>query len=118
MARLGILTLQAMDSTDVFLRADVYLDGLTDPAEFSCEVLADPGFETGAAYLTGKVPEAIPVTVEGDTALITGNFRMDAFTGNLTIGVYLEYEEQDELMEKEKKEETGDERGVCTEILI
>ena len=44
MARLGTVTLQALDDSDIFLNEDVYLHGITDPAEIKTE-LKEPSFE-------------------------------------------------------------------------
>ena len=93
---LGVVTLRAFDSKDVFLREDVYLDGVIDANEYPCDVLADPGFEYGVAYLTGHVPQAIPVDVDGDSGMVLGWFQTYyIYQGTFTVNIYLLCEEID-----------------------
>jgi hypothetical protein len=111
MARLGTLTLQSLDETDIFLKEDVYMDGVTDPGELPCDITgSDPGFESGEAWLTGKVPEPIPVFVDGDSTTIVGWFKGDGIFPTFYLKVYLEYEEVEEMINEEEKEseETND----------
>jgi hypothetical protein len=96
MARLGTLTLQALDKSDIFLKEDVFMDGVTDPAELSASI-AEPGFDQDKAWVSGSVPKVIPVIVEGDTSVILGWFKGDNYTSPYTIKIYIEYEEADEV---------------------
>ena len=106
MARLGTVTLQTMDNSDLFLKEEVFLDGVTDPSEVQFGI-QEPGFEAGKAWETGSVPSRIPVLVEGDASVITGWFSGDVqnFNGAFRIQVYIEFEEPDELFEIKEKEE-------------
>ncbi len=108
MGLLGVLTLKALDSKDVFLREMLYLDGILDINEFPCDVLADPGFEYGAAYLTGLVPQAIPVDVDGDSGIIMGWLTTAniPFNQPFSVKIYLLCEELD--AEEELKEISND----------
>jgi len=96
MARLGIVTLQALDSSDIFLKEDVFMDGETDPFELAASI-TEPGFDQDKAWVSGSVPKVIPVNVEGDTSIIIGWFNGDSFSFPYTINIYIEYEEADEV---------------------
>lgn len=105
MARIGTLTLQAMDDSDIFLKEDVYLDGLTDFGEAQCSIVpGEPGFEAGKAWETGSVPKMIPVLVEGDSSIILGWFKSDGFFPSYFLKVYIEYEEVEEMVSEPKVE--------------
>lgn len=93
--RLGILTLQATDKSDVFLREDVVLDGIISPEEGLAHI-PEPGFDEQYAWVSGKAPEVIPVTVEGDTGVIYGWFKGESFFNPFILRVYVEYEEAEE----------------------
>lgn len=102
MARLGTLTFQAMDNSDVFLSHDVFLDGVSEFGDAEIQI-PQPGFENDKAYITGDVPKAIPVTVEGDSSVIYGWFKADEFSYPYIIRIYLECEEVEEPKEEEGK---------------
>jgi hypothetical protein len=113
MARLGTVTLQALDETDIFLKEDVFLDGEIDAGELPCHIQgADPGFDQGKAWLTGKVPEPIPVIVEGDSSMIVGWFKGDGLFPAFKLKIYIEYEEVEEMVNQKE----SDERGIHTEL--
>jgi hypothetical protein len=97
MSRLGTVTLQAMDDADVFLKEDVFLDGTTDASELSTEI-SEPGFEDNLAYVTGKVPAVIPVSVNGDTSVIYGWFKGENFTSAYYLKIYIEYQEVEGIL--------------------
>ena len=103
MARLGTITLQALDDSDIFLKADVYLDGVTDPAE-ALEEISEPGFEQDISWASGNVPKLMRVNVEGDASLIEGWFKGDNYTSPFRIQVYVEYEEVEEIIEYAREE--------------
>jgi hypothetical protein len=99
MARLGTITLQALDDSDIFLKTDVYLDGITDPAE-TLEEISEPGLpEQDLAWVNGSVPKVIKVNIEGDASIIEGWFKGDNYTSPFRIQVYVEYEETEEVIE-------------------
>lgn len=102
MARLGILTLQALDSSDIFFKEDVYVDGVTDPYETATTV-SEPGFDQDKAWVSGSGPERTPVYVEGDTSIIMGWFKADSYSFPYTIKIYIEYEEADTAEETESE---------------
>jgi len=102
--RLGTITLQAFDESDIFLREDVYMDGVTDPREQQCEPVQEPGFEFNKAWETGHVPKEIPVFVEGDSSVIIGWFKSEMFPAPFTIKVYIVYDDGDEVIDKEDNE--------------
>lgn len=99
MARLGTVTLQAMDEADVFLKEDVYLDGFKDFGDLQTEI-PEPGFEEEKAWVTGAVPAVIPVSVDGDTSVIYGWFRGEAFSASYYLRIYIEYEVADDDAEQ------------------
>jgi hypothetical protein len=105
MAKLGSITFQALDNSDVFLSEEVFLDGVDTLGEMQ---MPQPGFENDKAWITGNGPKVIPVNVDGDTSIIYGWFRGEEFSYPYIIRIYLECEEVEELKEKE------DERGICT----
>jgi hypothetical protein len=103
MPRLGNLTLQAMDDTDVFFIQDVYLDGVRDVRE-SQTMIAEPGFQEDMAWVSGDVPDSEPVCVEGDTSVIFGWFKGENFGFPFRVKIYIEYEEAEEICEEEEKQ--------------
>jgi hypothetical protein len=116
MSRLGTITLQSQDGSDIFVKEDVFLDGEIDAGELPCHVQgADPGFESGQAWLTGKVPAPIPIIVEGDSTMITGWFKSDGLYPPFYLRIYIEYEEVEEMV-TEKENEEKDDRGINTEL--
>ena len=102
MAKLGTITFQAMDKCDVFLQADVYLDGLTSVEEMAAS-LVEPGFDTNKAWVTGNVPGVNPVDVEGDSSVIYAWYMGKSYPGPFKLRVYVEYEEVDEMLKGEIK---------------
>jgi hypothetical protein len=98
MARLGTITLQALDDSDIFLKTDVYLDGVTDPAE-ALEEISEPGFEQDFSWANGSVPKVIKVNIEGNASIIEGWFKGNNYTSPFRIQVYVEYEETEEVIE-------------------
>lgn len=98
MARIGVITLQALDATDVFFKEDVYRDGIPREEENRAE-LTEPGFDTERAWVNGSVPKVIPVEVSGDAAIIYGWFNGQFIAEYpFTVTVYVEYEEVEELI--------------------
>jgi hypothetical protein len=100
MAKVGTVTLQALDMTDIFLKENVFLDGINREEEERAE-LTEPAFDTNRAWVIGSVPKTIPVVVPGDVAIIYGWFNgvfNSPYPYPYTITVYVEYEEVDELL--------------------
>lgn len=105
--RLGTVTFQANDNTDVFCVAEVFENGLETSDEALLNV-EDPQFDSDKAWVTGKVPKIKPVIIEGDTAILQAWFKGEVFTDPFVITVYVECEMAEELQEDvpvEKKEE-------------
>jgi hypothetical protein len=110
MGRLGKVSFQVQNKSDLFLEVEVYTGGDEEPADQSCMV-AEPGFEQFAQYLSGKTPKFIEVDAEGDSCVVYGIFRGENFIDPFTLHVYVEYEEVETLTssveqaEIEKKKE-------------
>jgi hypothetical protein len=96
MARLGTITFQVMDNSDVFLSEGVILDGVDEFGEIQ---IPQPGFENDKAWISGNVPKMIPVHVDGDSAVIYGWFNAETFPFPFIIKIYLECEEIEEIKE-------------------
>lgn len=107
MGRLGTLTLQSMDECDVFLKEDLFLNGITDPREYLIN-LYDPSFDEDKEWISGQVPGVIPVLVDGDTSIIYGWFKGDIFYTSYIIKIYIEYEEQDQVENDREPDSTTD----------
>jgi hypothetical protein len=116
MSRLGTITLQSLDDSDIFLKEDVFLDGEIDAGEMPCHIQdADPGFDSGQAWITGKVPAPIPVILEGDSTMIVGWFKSDGLYPSFYLRIYIEYEEVEEMI-TEKESERNNDGGINTEL--
>jgi hypothetical protein len=102
MAKLGTISLQALESTDVFLEADVYLDGITEAGEISATI-TEPGFDMDKAWVSGNVPKVIPVDVSGVSSVIYGWYKGSSHPGPFKLKVYVQYEEVEELITEEIK---------------
>jgi hypothetical protein len=102
MAKIGTVTLQALDMTDIFLKENVFLDGIPREEENRAE-LTEPGFDTERVWVTGNAPKPIPVKVPGDVAIIYGWFNgvfNSPYAYPYTITIYVEYEEVEELLKE------------------
>lgn len=98
MARLGTVTLQSNDETDVFLVVEVIDDSLVKPDEVEAGI-EELGFDSDKPWSSGKVPKPIAVKVSGDSAIINGWFKGIEFEKAFTINIYVEYEEMEQLYE-------------------
>ncbi|HSZ72472.1 MAG TPA: hypothetical protein VK750_07325 [Cytophagaceae bacterium] len=103
MGYIGTLSFQANDNTDVFLVTDITSSGFdlveTDLIQYETEDL-----DSGPEWVSGRIQSKIPVTVEGDTSVLTCVFKTISPTDfNMTI--YLEYEETEGLIAEEPQEE-------------
>lgn len=109
MNRIGTISFQANDNTDVFLVMEVREDGIETSDETMMNI-PDAQFDSDKAWVTGKVPKIKPVQVEGDTGVIQAWFKGEAFGRPIVITVYLECEMTEELLavEAEEKEEGFD----------
>jgi hypothetical protein len=107
MAKLGTLSFQANDNTDLFLKVDLFPDGVIQSDE-SLIGTNDVNFDSDKPWVTGQMSRQIPVTVDGDSSIIKVWFKGEVFPGPFTINIYIEYEEAEEVGEEEI-EETEDE---------
>jgi len=110
MDRLGQISFQANDNTDIFLVADVREAGV----EISDEALlnvGDPQFESDKAWITGNIPRIKSVQVDGDTSIVQAWFKGELYTDPFVITVYLECELAEELIEAVSDEPLEEEPG-------
>ncbi len=104
MARVGKVSFQVQNESDLFLELEVYPGGDEEVSEQQCMV-AEPGFEQFAQYLSGRRPEFIEVDAEGDSSVVYGIFRGENFTSPFTLYLYVEYEETGELTSEQEQKE-------------
>ena len=108
MAKLGTLSFQANDNTDLFLKVDLFPDGSMQSDENFIGI-TDVNFDSDKPWVVGKIPAQIPVTVDGDSSTIKVWFKGEVFPGPFTINIYVEYEEVEEVEEEEKEDDSDDE---------
>jgi hypothetical protein len=98
MERLGTISFQSNDKSDVFVIWDVREAGLelSDEGWIGVE---DPGFDSVMAWITGNLPKFKSVNIEGDNSAIAAWFKGEHFQNPYRISVYLEYEEVEKLIE-------------------
>lgn len=104
MARLGKVSFQVQNESDLFLEWEVYLGGDEEISEQQCMV-AEPGFEQFAQYLSGRRPEFIEVDAEGDSSVVYGIFRGENFTAPFMLYLYVEYEDTEQLTSEQEQKE-------------
>ncbi len=92
MARVGRVSFQVQNESDLFLELEVYPGGDEEVSE-QVFMVAEPGFEQFSQYLSGRRPEFIEVDAEGDSSVVYGIFRGENFTSPFTLYLYVEYEE-------------------------
>ena len=103
MDKLGTISFQANDSTDVFLVMQVREDGIEQSDEALMNIIGTQ-FDSDSAWVTGNIPRMKSVQVEGDTSIIQAWFKGEEFQGSFMITVYLECELTEELIEAEADE--------------
>ena len=104
MARVGKVSFQVQNESDLFLEMEVYPGGEEELSEQQFMVL-EPSFEQFFQYLSGRRPEFIEVDVEGDSRVLYGMIRGENLTSPFTLYLYVEYEATEELAsETEQKE--------------
>ncbi len=114
MERLGQISFQTNDSSDVFLIEQVREDGIEQSDE-SLMNIEDTQFDSDKAWVTGRVPRMKPVMVEGDTTIIHAWFKGEVFTNPFVIRVYVECELAEELIEV-TPDEADEERSDNDEL--
>jgi hypothetical protein len=100
MSRLGTITFQANDRTDVFLVADV-LDDADFVTDESLLQVNDPEFEIKMVSMTGSIPKMVPVNIEGGNVILQTFFKGEEYVDPFIIRVYIELEEAEELLSVE-----------------
>lgn len=110
MDRLGTISFQSNDNSDVFLVEEVreVTEELSDENLIGID---DLQFDSDMPWVSGRVPEMKPVTVDGDTTVINAWFKGDPDSyrddKSFVIRVYVEYEEAEELVDVEIEKEVG-----------
>jgi hypothetical protein len=112
--RLGTISFQSNDKTDVFHVAQVLADGI-EPSDEALLTVEDPQFDSDKAWVTGNVPGMKAVTIEGDTTIINAWFKGEHFDKPFMVRVYVECELSEELenvIAEEKVEKSEDEKAT------
>ena len=114
-ARYGTISFQANNSLDIFQVLQVQLDD----AQVSDEVLMnvkDLQFDSDKPWITGNVPQLIPVNVEGDTTIIHALLKGEYFDRSFELRIYVEYEEAEtRVTEEEQSKESKTEEDFDLE---
>jgi hypothetical protein len=111
MDRLGTISFQANDSSDVFLVEEVRENNL-EPSDENLLDIEDVQFDANEPWVTGRVPKMEPIVVEGDTTIINVWFKGEVFDAPFVITIYVECEEAETLVDVEvEKEEGADEKS-------
>lgn len=114
MDKIGTITFQSNESSDVFYVADIYEAGIEQTDENLIGVIAMQ-FEGVAAWITGRVPKMTPVNIEGDTAVIHGWFKGGVSGMPYRLTVYIEYELAEELLPDVPDETEQGHPSACDE---
>jgi hypothetical protein len=109
MARMGKVSFQVQNESDLFLELEVYPGGDEELSDQQCMVV-EPSFEQFSQYLSGKRPEFIEVDAEGDSSVVYGIFRGENFTSPFTLYIYVEYETIEELTSEVEQKEIDKEK--------
>jgi hypothetical protein len=94
MGWLGTLSFQANDNTDVFLTTGVNTLETIYPDEALLGINTDD-LDMMPEYISGRIPKATPVTVDGDTTSLYCLYRAEQ-AQSFILTVYVEYEETEE----------------------
>jgi hypothetical protein len=110
MDRLGTISFQSNDNSDVFLVEEIR-EVTQELSDENLIGIDDLQFDSDMPWVSGRVPEMKLVTVEGDTTVINAWFKGDPDSyrddKSFVIRVYVEYEEAEELVEVEIEKEEG-----------
>ena len=96
--KIGTISLQANDNTDLFLKTDVSSDGSTQSDE-NLILVQDAQFDSDKPYVTGRISKEYLTNIDGDTSLIKGWFKGNSFISPFSICVYVQYEEPEQVEE-------------------
>lgn len=102
MARVGKVSFQVQNESDLFLELEVYVGGEEESSEQECMVV-EPSFEQFFQYLSGKRPHYVEVDAEGDSSVVYGIFRGENFVSPFTLYLYVEYEEIEAVISEEEQ---------------
>lgn len=94
--RLGTVSFQSNDRTDVFAVQEVWENGVEATDETFLNII-EAQFEPDKAWVTGKVPSLKPVDVDGDTAIIQACFKGENYFQEFYLTIYLECEMAEEV---------------------
>jgi hypothetical protein len=95
--RYATVSFQANNNLDIFQVLEVR----KDDEEVSDEALIkvkDLQFDSHKPWVTGNVPQIIPVNVEGDTVQVHALFKAECFDKEYKLRIYVEYEEAEVLI--------------------
>lgn len=106
MDRLGTISFQTNDNSDVFLVEEVRENNV-EPSDENLMGIDDLQFDSEMPWITGRLPTMKSVSVEGDTRLIHAWFKGNKFDQSFVIRIYVEYEEAEELVAVETEKEQG-----------
>jgi hypothetical protein len=95
--RLGLISFQASDKTDVFHIAEVCECGIQLSDESLTEI-EEAMFESDHAWSNGYVPRFKEVNIDGDNVFIRAWLKGEKFDAPYTIKIYVEYEGAEELI--------------------
>lgn len=105
--RYGTISFQANNSLDIFQVLEVR----KEDEEISDEALIkvkDLQFDSDKRWVTGNVPELIPVNVEGDTIQVHALFKGECFDKEYKLRIYVEYEEAETIVMENSEEQNRD----------
>ncbi len=111
MDRLGTISFQANDSSDIFLLEEVRENNV-EPSDENLLSIEDVQFDADKPWVTGRVPKMKLAIVEGDTTIINAWFKGEVFDSPFVMTIYVECEEAETLVDVElEKEEGADEKS-------
>jgi hypothetical protein len=116
MARVGRVSFQVQNESDLFLELEVYPGGEEELYEQQFMVV-EPSFEQFFQYLSGRRPEFMEVDAEGDSSVVYGIFRGENFTSPFTLYLYVEYEEI-EVLTSEADQKDIDRKQKDTRVYL
>lgn len=89
-SRLGTLCLQSNEKADIFLQEEIFQcgKGFNDPDD---AVVQPFGADTHAAWLTGKIPHKLKISIDGSTGSLMGWYKSVYNTSAYMVFIYVEY---------------------------
>lgn len=104
------MSFQANNSLDIFHVLEMRKEDelISDEALIKVK---DVQFDSDKPWVTGHVPQMIPVNVEGDTTLIIALVKAECFSDPYTLRIYVECEEAETLFDETT--ETQDPDANC-----